>query len=116
MACIKNTAARKSGKTVSGVKGKKRAKPGDAALKEIRRYQASTELLIDFLSFVRFDLHPIGSDLRFQPAAIGALQAAAESYIVTSFQIIAVIFTHDKRVTLLLRDFNIIKGLLQKSM
>lgn len=51
------------------------------ALREIRRYQKSTELLIRKLPFqrlVREIAQDFKTDLRFQSSAIGALQEAAE--------------------------------------
>lgn len=60
-----------------GVKKPHRYRPGTVALREIRRYQKSTELLIRKLPFqrlVRGIAQEIKTDLRFQSAAIGALQ------------------------------------------
>lgn len=54
-------------------------RPGTVALREIRRYQKSTELLIRKLPFqrlVREIAQDFKTDLRFQSAAIGALQAS----------------------------------------
>lgn len=54
-----------------------RFRPGTVALREIRRYQKSTELLIRKLPFqrlVREIAQDFKTDLRFQSAAIGALQ------------------------------------------
>lgn len=54
-----------------------RCRPGTVALREIRRYQKSTELLIRKLPFqrlVREIAQDFKTDLRFQSAAIGALQ------------------------------------------
>lgn len=58
-----------------------RYRPGTVALREIRRFQKSTDLLIKKLPFqrlVREIAQDIKTDLRFQSAAIGALQEAAE--------------------------------------
>jgi histone H3 len=60
-----------------GVKKPHRYRPGTVALREIRRYQKSTELLIRKLPFqrlVREIAQDFKTDLRFQSAAIGALQ------------------------------------------
>jgi histone H3 len=65
----------------SSVKKPHRYKPGTVALREIRRYQKSTELLIRKLPFqrlVREIAQDFKTDLRFQSSAIGALQEAAE--------------------------------------
>ena len=56
-------------------------RPGTVALREIRRYQKSTELLIRKLPFqrlVREIAQDFKTDLRFQSAAIGALQVNQE--------------------------------------
>ncbi|KTF71870.1 hypothetical protein cypCar_00043127 [Cyprinus carpio] len=56
-------------------------RPGTVALREIRRYQKSTELLIRKLPFqrlVREIAQDFKTDLRFQSAAIGALQAESD--------------------------------------
>src|SRR6218665_3330195 len=70
-----------------------RYRPGDQALRDIRRYQKSTELLIRKLPFQRLVREIAGSlegigrpDLRFQPDAFLALQEATESYLVTLFE------------------------------
>ena len=71
-------AARKSAPSTGGVKKPHRYRPGTVALREIRRYQKSTELLIRKLPFqrlVREIAQDFKTDLRFQSAAIGALQA-----------------------------------------
>jgi histone H3 len=74
-------AARKSAPTAGGVKKPHRYRPGTVALREIRRYQKSTELLIRKLPFqrlVREIAQDFKTDLRFQSTAILALQEAAE--------------------------------------
>lgn len=58
-----------------------RFRPGTVALREIRRYQKSTELLIRKLPFqrlVREIAQDFKTDLRFQSAAIGALQVCSD--------------------------------------
>jgi histone H3/H4 len=59
------------------------------ALREIRRYQKSTELLIPKLPFarlVREIASEISQNLRFQSGALAALQEAAEAYLVSEFE------------------------------
>jgi histone H3 len=66
-----------------GVKKPHRYRPGTVALREIRRYQKSTELLIRKLPFqrlVREIAQDFKTDLRFQSAAIGALQVNNNKY------------------------------------
>ena len=49
-------AARKSAPATGGVKKPHRYRPGTVALREIRRYQKSAELLIRKLPFQRYEL------------------------------------------------------------
>ena len=73
-----------------GVKKPHRYRPGTVALREIRRYQKSTDLLIRKLPFqrlVREIAQDFKNDLRFQGSAILALQEAAESYLVGLFEV-----------------------------
>lgn len=80
-------AARKSAPSTGGVKKPHRYRPGTVALREIRRYQKSTELLIRKLPFqrlVREIAQDFKTDLRFQSAAIGALQV----YCIKIFQLV----------------------------
>uniref|UniRef100_A0A8C4QCW0 Si:dkey-108k21.24 n=1 Tax=Eptatretus burgeri TaxID=7764 RepID=A0A8C4QCW0_EPTBU len=69
-------AARKSAPATGGVKKPHRYRPGTVALREIRRYQKSTELLIRKLPFqrlVREIAQDFKTDLRFQSSAVMAL-------------------------------------------
>ena len=73
-------AARKSAPATGGVKKPHRYRPGTVALREIRRYQKSTELLIRKLPFqrlVREIAQDFKTDLRFQSSAVLALQEAS---------------------------------------
>merc|ERR1739845_16353 len=76
-------AARKSAPATGGVKKPHRYRPGTVALREIRRYQKSTELLLRKLPFqrlVREIDQDFKTDLRFQSSAVMALQEASEAY------------------------------------
>ena len=70
-------AARKTPPTKKKPQKPHRYAPGEAALQEIRQYQKSTELMIKKLPFQRL-VKEIAqdhmTDLRFQSAAISALQ------------------------------------------
>ncbi|EOX91991.1 Histone superfamily protein isoform 1 [Theobroma cacao] len=82
-------AARKSAPATGGVKKPHRFRPGTVALREIRKYQKSTELLIRKLPFqrlVREIAQDFKTDLRFQSSAVAALQEAAEAYLVGLFE------------------------------
>ena len=71
--------------STGGVKKPHRYRPGTVALREIRRYQKSTELLIrkaPFQRLVREITIDLNADVRFQSSAIMALQESAEAYLV----------------------------------
>ena len=90
-----------------GLKKPMRYRPGTVALREIRRYQSTTELLIRKLPFsrlVREIARDFKTDLRFQPQAIGALQEAAEAYLVGLFEDTNLCTIHAKRVTIMPKD------------
>ena len=97
------TKAARKGPLSKGVKTPKRYRPGTVALREIRRYQKSTDLLIRKLPFqrvVREIAQDFKTDLRFQGAAILALQEAAEAYLVGLMEDINLCAIHTKRVTI----------------
>lgn len=78
-------AARKSAPTTGGVKKPHRFRPGTVALREIRKYQKITELLIRKLPFhrlVREIAQDFKTDLCFQSSAVATLQEAAKAYMV----------------------------------
>ena len=105
-----NKAARKSAPASGGVKKPHRFKPGTVALREIRKYQKSTELLIRKLPFqrlIREIAQEFKTDLRFQSSAILALQEAAESYLVSLFEDTNLCAIHAKRVTIMPKDMQL---------
>ena len=100
-----------------GVKKRYRYRPGTVALKQIRQYQKSTELLIRKLPFQRL-VREIASDseviksplcgkVRFQSAAIMALQEAAEAYLVGLFEDTNLCAIHARRVTIMPKDIQL---------
>eukprot|EP00297_Palpitomonas_bilix_P015006 CAMPEP_0113869720 /NCGR_PEP_ID=MMETSP0780_2-20120614/1691_1 /TAXON_ID=652834 /ORGANISM="Palpitomonas bilix" /LENGTH=136 /DNA_ID=CAMNT_0000854925 /DNA_START=155 /DNA_END=565 /DNA_ORIENTATION=+ /assembly_acc=CAM_ASM_000599 len=100
-------AARKSAPATGGVKKPHRYRPGTVALREIRRYQKSTELLLRKLPFqrlVREIAHAEKSELRFQSSAVLALQEATEAYLVGLFEDTNLCAIHAKRVTIFPKD------------
>ena len=118
-ACVAltNKLAAKRGKTIG--KGKKdmrdmikfkprRYHPGVVALREIRKLQKRTDLLIPRNPFLRL-VKEIAMDysaeqLRFQSAALSALQEAAEAFLVRLFEDTQLCAIHAKRVTIFPRD------------
>ena len=93
-----------------------RYRPGTIALRHIRKYQRSTDLFIRKIVFQRLvreiaqklvregKLPQHMTDLRFQSAAILALQEASESYLVGLFEDTNVCAIHANRVTIMPRD------------
>jgi histone H3 len=103
-------AARKSAPGMGGVKKPHRYRPGTVALREIRRYQKTTDLLIRKLLFqrlVREIAQRFRNDLRFQSTAIEALQEAAEAYLVGLFEDTNLCAIHAKRVTIMPKDLQL---------
>jgi histone H3 len=86
-----------------GIKRIHRYRPGTVALREIRRYQSSTELLIKkapFQRLVREVMEEFKKDLRITATALAALQEASEAYIVDLFADVNLCAIHAKRVTI----------------
>lgn len=95
---------------LGGQKKPHRWRPGTAALKEIRQYQKSTDLLIRKIPFqrlVRQIAQDFKTDLRFQSTAILALQEASEAYLVGLFEDTLLCAIHAKRVTIMPKDMNL---------
>ena len=79
-------------------------------LKEIEKYQNSTELLIRKLPFqrlVREIANDFKQDIRFQSTAILALQEAVEAYIVGLYEHANLSAIHAKRVTIKPKDIQL---------
>ena len=105
-------AARKSAPLPSNIKKAHRYRPGTVALREIKRYQKSTELLIRKLPFqrlVRTIANEKKNDLRFQSLAVLALQEASESYLVGLFEDANLCAIHARRVTIMSKDLSLAK-------
>ena len=101
-----------------GIRKPRRFRPGTVALREIRKYQKSTDLLIRKIPFQRLVREvcrgftkTLGYDLRFQSTALLALQEGAESYLVNMFSQCNDICLHSKRVTLQVKDIQLWKRL-----
>lgn len=96
-----------------GIKKPHRFRPGTVALREIRKYQKSTELLIRKAPFQRVireilqDYNSPTVHYRCQLSALGALQEAAEMYLVGLFQDANMCAIHAKRVTLMPKDIKL---------
>ncbi|KAK5070305.1 hypothetical protein LTR70_010766 [Exophiala xenobiotica] len=101
------------------VGSKRRYKPGTVALREIRRYQQNTDLLIPFAPFARVVREEtgriagahFGSGARFQRNAILALQEASEAYLVSVFEDTNLCALHAGRVTIKAKDMQLARRL-----
>ena len=90
----------------------RRYRLGSVALREIRQYQKSTELLIRKLPFQQL-LRELAQDLgkiniRFQSGAIMTLQEASEAYLVGLLEDANLCTMHTKRVTIMTKDIQLV--------
>ena len=126
MACTKQTerkstggkAPRKNLTTVAkrqadprNVKRPHRYRPGTVALREIRRYQKSTTLLIKKMPFQRLCREiaqlEVKKNMRFQGSAVLALQTASEAYLVSLFEDTNLCALHANRITIHVKDMRL---------
>ena len=106
------SAAKKVAAARRKAEGKKphRYRPGTVALREIRRYQRSTELLIrqaPFRRLVRELVQDLKQDFRIAAQAFKALQEAAEAYLVGLFEDVNLCAIQAKRVTIIPKDIQL---------
>eukprot|EP00741_Cyanophora_paradoxa_P021651 tig00000241_g20897.t1 len=88
----------------------RRYRPGTVALREIRKYQKTTNLLIRKLPFARLVKQvstSFATGLRWQEHAIAAIQEAAENYLVHLFEDANLCAIHAKRVTIMPKDMQL---------
>jgi histone H3/H4 len=87
---------------------KRRYRPGEKALREIRFYQRNTDLLIRRLPFARLvkevQTYFFRKEYRWQGEAMVALQEAAEAHLVGLFEDANLCTIHAKRVTIMPKD------------
>ena len=110
------SAARKAGvrkaSGQAGVRKRNRYRPGTVALRQIRRYQKSTELLLRKEPFRRtvreIAEQELGKlNLRFAEGAMLALQEAAEAHLVELFENTNLCAIHAKRITIQPKDMQL---------
>lgn len=113
---ISSKSARKTAPTTAdgniagGIKKPHRYRPGTVALREIRKYQKTTDLLIRKLPFQRIVkeiAHEAKPQMRFQSSALLALQEATEAYLVGLFEDTNLCAIHARRVTIMVRDMQL---------
>ena len=94
---------------IGGVKKPHRYRPGTVALREIRRFQKNTDVVIRKLPFQRL-VREITQKLfydkeyRFQSLSMLALQEASEAYLIGLLEDTNLAAMHAKRVTIMPRD------------
>ena len=84
--------------------------PGTVALREIRKYQKSTEFLLrkaPFQGLVREITQNYKGDLHFQSSALGVSQEASEVYLVGLFEDTYLCAIHAKRFTIMPKDIQL---------
>lgn len=107
------SARKTAGSTPSTGAKRPRYKSGSVALKEIRRYQKSTEFLIRRLPFQRACRAVVrensnAADVRFQAPALASIQEALEIYLVGLFEDAMICASHAKRVTVFPKDISLV--------
>ena len=108
-----SASGRPSGPTAAQprVRRKRRARPGEKALREIRQYQGSTNLLLRRLPFARLvreiQYGMTRQPYRWQGSAILALQEASEAHLVGLFEDSNLCAIHGKRVTIMPKDMQL---------
>lgn len=104
-------AKRKLDARIQQTSKKRRLRPGTKALREIRTYQKSTNLLIRKQPFARL-IREIQVDfnkteMKWKARAFSALQHAAEDYLVQIFEDANICAIHARRVTVFVKDVHL---------
>lgn len=89
----------------------RRFHPGTVALREIKRYQKTTDRLIQRSPFQRLlkeVLHDINPELRMQNLATIALQEASEAFLTNLFEDSNLVAIHGKRTTVTDKDLKLV--------
>ena len=109
-------ARKKTAAAEGGIKEKRkfRFRPGTVAIREIKKYQKATHFMLPkapFQRFIRSISDGIDSQLRFQSAALLALQEAAESYLTGLFEDANLCAIHASRMTVMKKDLDLARRL-----
>ena len=93
-----------------------KARPGSVCIREIRRYQLSTDLLIPRTTFhkvvkqIHAELFPSGSgpsSFRYTHTSVEAMQTACEDYLVTLFEDSLLCTLHRNKHTMMPKDMEL---------
>ena len=115
---------KKRTKSSAGVKMPHRYRPGTVALREIRRMQSKSDLLIRKLPYQRLVRELFGNEIvnargtslhyRFQSTALLAMQEATEARLINTFEDVNFLAIHAKRVTIQDKDVKLLTKQLKK--
>jgi histone H3 len=97
-----------------GVRPNKRYRPGTVALREIKYFQRSTQLLLRKSPFHRLvrevaQKMMVRYDILWQSTALEALQEASEAYLIGLFEDSNIVAINAKRVTIMPRDMQVVR-------
>ena len=103
---------------MGGVKKAHRYRPGTVSLREIRKYQTGTELLIPKLTFQRLVKEVMMNEcmdrgmesMKIQSRALLAMQTGVEDYLTEMFSKSQIAAIHGKRITVQPRDVEIVRS------
>jgi histone H3 len=98
----------------SGQKKSRRFRPGTVALRQIRKLQKSTDLLLRKAPFQRLVREVATSQkegLRWAASAVAAVQEATESHLVSLLSDANLCALHGRRVTVFPRDLSLARRL-----
>ena len=106
--------AHKKANAQSVVSSKRRWRPGRLAIREIRRYQKSTDCLIPKACFQRLVRRVLQDQCayfkyKFQKQAVMALQEASEAFVVQLFEDTLLCCIHAHRKTIKTKDMQLAK-------
>ena len=88
----------------------RRFRPGTVALREIRRFQKCSHVLVPpkrFSQLVREIQQEFGTDIRYAMAGLAATQEAGEAYVTGLMEDTNLCAIHAKRVTILPKDMQL---------
>jgi histone H3 len=111
-------AARRSAPGTGGMKLKRRLRPGTKALREIRKFQQSSEFVIKrapFERLVREVSRDVKRDVYWGGNSMDAMQEAAEAYLIFVLERANRIALHAGRTTLLRKDVGLALHILDPS-
>ena len=109
-----NKSSKKAAKKAEGGKKKRKFHPGTVALRQIRKLQKSTKVLMRKAPFSRM-IRELASGhkegLRWQASAVAAMQEATEGYAVGLLSDANLCALHSKRVTCQVKDVHLARRL-----